>query len=91
VRLCKQVRDLADFVETRRQILHQRPGSRTNWISFAIAQFMHKQYDTALKVIEEYERSIEDQIVADADPNTEKYENSELFLFKVWRCRLNLV
>lgn len=40
-----QVRDITDFIETRRQILQSRPGSRMNWICFAIANHMAKKYD----------------------------------------------
>ena len=35
-----QMRDLNGFVETRQTLLHQKPGARGNWISFAVAHHL---------------------------------------------------
>ena len=73
-----QMRDLADFVETRRQILTLRPNTRINWIGFAVAQFLSGEHEMALKVIEQYEGTLDDSVVTDADPAV------------VTRCKLTL-
>jgi hypothetical protein len=38
-----QMRDLAGFVETRRQLLTLKPSHRNNWIGFAVAHHMNAE------------------------------------------------
>ena len=82
-----QVRDLVDFAETRRQILLTRPGSRINWICFAIANHMGKKYDMALRVMDQYEATVlkgnmKKEGIKDGDAVTAQYEDSEMYMFK---------
>jgi peptide alpha-N-acetyltransferase len=37
------MRDLAGFVETRRQLLTLKPSHRNNWIGFAVAHHMNAE------------------------------------------------
>ncbi|KAL3676814.1 hypothetical protein R1sor_026762 [Riccia sorocarpa] len=74
-----QMRDTAGFVETRRQLLTIKPSHRANWIGFAIAH--HSNYDAAMavQILEAYEGTLED----DYPPDNERYEHSEMLLYKV--------
>ncbi|KAL2608858.1 hypothetical protein R1flu_027431 [Riccia fluitans] len=74
-----QMRDMAGFVETRRQLLTIKPSHRANWIGFAIAH--HCNYDAAMavQILEAYEGTLED----DYPPDNERYEHSEMLLYKV--------
>lgn len=76
-----QVRDLDDFVETRRQLLQGKPTQKTNWISFAMANFLCGKHDVALSAIDKYETSVKKHAKPD-DPLMAKYEDSELIMFK---------
>jgi hypothetical protein len=50
--LCLQIqlRDIPGFVETRHQLLLQKPTNRNNWITFAVAHHLDKNYELALQV-----------------------------------------
>ena len=52
-----QIRELADFVESRRQLLTMRPNTRVNWMAFCVGHFYKGDHDAALKVMDEYESS----------------------------------
>jgi hypothetical protein len=43
-----QMRDLAGFVETRRQLLTLKPSHRNNWIGFAVAHHMNAEWDSCI-------------------------------------------
>ncbi|KAH9560299.1 hypothetical protein CY35_06G098800 [Sphagnum magellanicum] len=73
-----QMRDLAGFVETRRQLLTLKPSHRNNWIGFAVAHHMNADPSMAVKILEAYEGTLEE----DSPPDNEKYEHSEMLLYK---------
>ena len=75
-----QVRDLADFTETRRVILADRPGNRQHWMGLAVGKFLQGQHRAAVAVIEKYEDLKADE--RGSEPNLAKYEVSEMYLFK---------
>ena len=52
-----QTRELADFVESRRQLLTMRPNTRVNWMAFCVGHFYKGDHDAALKVMDEFESS----------------------------------
>ena len=70
-----QMRELGGFAETRRQLLTINSKNRNNWIGFAIAQHYQGDLAMALRVLEAYESTIEEQKFAD-------YETSEMLLYK---------
>lgn len=45
-----QLRDIPGFVETRHQLLILKPANRNNWITFAVAHHLNKNYELALEV-----------------------------------------
>ncbi|CAM6079648.1 unnamed protein product [Sphagnum tenellum] len=73
-----QMRDLAGFVETRRQLLTLKPSHRNNWIGFAVAHHMNADPSMAVKILEAYEGTLEE----DSPPDNERYEHSEMLLYK---------
>lgn len=70
-----QMRELGGFVETRRQLLTINSKNRNNWIGFAIAQHYQGDLAMALRVLEAYESTLEEQQYPD-------YEHSEMLLYK---------
>ena len=70
-----QMRELGGFAETRRQLLTINSKNRNNWIGFAIAQHYQGDLPMALRVLEAYESTLEEQKYAD-------YEHSEMLLYK---------
>ncbi|XP_068924748.1 N-alpha-acetyltransferase 16, NatA auxiliary subunit isoform X3 [Petaurus breviceps papuanus] len=62
--------------ETRYQLLQLRPTQRASWIGYAIAYHLLKDYDMALKLLEEFRKT--QQI----PPNKIDYEYSELILYQ---------
>lgn len=44
------MRDLPGFVESRRQIVCQKPGLRIHWIGYAVAAHLAGQHGLALTV-----------------------------------------
>uniref|UniRef100_A0ABM5FZM3 N-alpha-acetyltransferase 16, NatA auxiliary subunit isoform X2 n=1 Tax=Pogona vitticeps TaxID=103695 RepID=A0ABM5FZM3_9SAUR len=71
-----QMRDLEGYRETRYQLLQLRPTQRASWIGYAIAYHLLKDYDMALKLLEEFRKT--QQI----PPNKIDYEYSELLLYQ---------
>jgi hypothetical protein len=49
------MRDTKGFVETRQKLLAQKPNNSNNWITFAVAHHLDKNYDVAVQVLESYE------------------------------------
>ena len=43
--------------ETRYQLLVLRPGQRASWIGYAMAFHLLKDYDMALKILEEFRKT----------------------------------
>ncbi|RWR77484.1 Tetratricopeptide repeat-containing domain-containing protein [Cinnamomum micranthum f. kanehirae] len=74
-----QMRDLAGFVETRRQLLTLKPTVRINWIGFAVAQHLNSNGSNAIEILEAFERTLED----DYPPENERFEHGEMLLYKV--------
>lgn len=70
------MRDTAGFVETRQQLLHLKPSNRNNWISFAIAHHLNRNYELAVKILSVYQNTSEET------PASEGYEHSEMLLYK---------
>ncbi|XP_066562716.1 N-alpha-acetyltransferase 16, NatA auxiliary subunit [Amia ocellicauda] len=71
-----QMRDLEGYRETRYQLLQLRPTQRASWIGYAIAYHLLKDYDTALRLLEEFRKTQQ------VPPNKIDYEYSELLLFQ---------
>ena len=44
-----QMRDFNGLIETRQTLLHLKAANRNNWISFAIAYHLNKDYDLAVQ------------------------------------------
>jgi len=71
-------RDLTGFAETRRKLMQVKPTIRLNWIGYAIAEHLCKNYEFGWTCLEDYEkmfRDVKDERVTD-------YERSELFMYK---------
>ena len=47
------IRDLSAFKETRYTLLRLRPSHRVNWIAYAIAHHLLKEYDVAIKLLDQ--------------------------------------
>ncbi|XP_060143712.1 N-alpha-acetyltransferase 16, NatA auxiliary subunit isoform X4 [Globicephala melas] len=71
-----QMRDLEGYRETRYQLLQLRPTQRASWIGYAIAYHLLKDYDMALKLLEEFRQTQQ------VSPNKIDYEYSELILYQ---------
>jgi len=69
-----QMRDLEGYKETRYQLFHLRPTQRASWIGFAMSYHLLKEYDMALKLIEEFRKT--------QQKNAYDYEHSELLLYQ---------
>ncbi|XP_063719063.1 N-alpha-acetyltransferase 15, NatA auxiliary subunit-like [Symsagittifera roscoffensis] len=66
------IRDLNAFKETRYTLLGLRPSHRVNWIAYAIAHHLLKEYDVAIKLLDQLR-------VMDTERN---FEYSELLLYQ---------
>ncbi|XP_006003551.1 N-alpha-acetyltransferase 16, NatA auxiliary subunit isoform X3 [Latimeria chalumnae] len=71
-----QMRDFEGYRETRYQLLQLRPTQRASWIGYAIAYHLLKDYDMALKLLEEFRKTQQ------VPPNKIDYEYSELLLYQ---------
>lgn len=69
-----QMRDLEGYRDTRYQLLVLRPGQRASWIGYAMAYHLLKDYDMALKILEEFRKT---QV-----PKPMDYEHSEMLLYQ---------
>eukprot|EP00850_Spirogloea_muscicola_P016597 SM000135S27041 [mRNA] locus=s135:306743:314702:- [translate_table: standard] len=74
-----QMRDRAGFVETRRQLLTLKPSHRNSWIGFAVAQHINGNPAMAVQILQAYEGTLEE----DFPPENERYEHSEMLMYKV--------
>ncbi|XP_073899412.1 N-alpha-acetyltransferase 16, NatA auxiliary subunit isoform X2 [Castor canadensis] len=57
-----QMRDLEGYRETRYQLLQLRPTQRASWIGYAIAYHLLKDYDMALKLLEEFRQTQQESL-----------------------------
>lgn len=48
-------RDFHGYTETRNRLLILRPQQKQNWIAFALGSYFCKDYETALKVLSNFE------------------------------------
>lgn len=69
-----QMRDLEGYKETRYQLLVLRPGQRASWIGYAMSFHLLKDYDMALKILEEFRKT--------QTPKPKDYEHSELLMYQ---------
>lgn len=69
-----QMRDLEGYRDTRYQLLVLRPAQRASWIGYAMAFHLLKDYDMALRILEEFRKT---QSVKPYD-----YEHSEMLLYQ---------
>ncbi len=69
------VRDLAGYTVLRRKMLHDKSNVRNNWVSYAMALHLQKDYAQAIKVLDAYEDVRERASKAN-------YEDQELHLYK---------
>lgn len=73
-----QLRDYPGYVETRRQVLFAKINMPQNWILFAMANYLNKNYAKALDVLSSLEKTLREQQM-----NLKPYEMSELISFTV--------
>jgi len=86
-----QVRDFKGYMETRKKILSDRSNLKASWLFYGIASFLCENYPTALQVFENFDSLIEKERSQKQTKNgkppkldpKDKYERSELLLFKV--------
>ncbi|KAF8791900.1 N-alpha-acetyltransferase 15 like protein [Argiope bruennichi] len=69
-----QMRDLEGYRDTRYQLFILRPTQRASWIGFAMAYHLLKDFEMALKILEEFRKT---QTKRGYD-----YEHSELLLYQ---------
>ncbi|KAL4424899.1 hypothetical protein ABPG77_002122 [Micractinium sp. CCAP 211/92] len=73
-----QMRDMPGFLETRQTLLELKSNNKHNWISFALAHHLCGHHEVAVKVLESYEATVEEE----GQGAGEAYEHSELLLYK---------
>ena len=69
-----QMREMEPFLESRRKILNAKPTMPSSWVTFAIANYFSKYYDTAFDIISKYQNVCSDR--------GDRYQESELILFQ---------
>lgn len=57
-----QMRDYDGYIESRRNMLQQKPGFRQNWTALAIAHHLNGNYEEAENVLNTYEDTIKAKI-----------------------------
>lgn len=72
-----QMRDLEGYRETRYKLFELRPTHRASWIGYAMSFHLLKDYSSALKIIEEFRKTM--QV---STKNSFDYEYSELLLYQ---------
>jgi len=68
------MRDLEGYKETRLQLFHLRPTHKASWIGFAMSYHLLKDYDMALKILEEFRKT--------QKKTSYDYEYSELLMYQ---------
>lgn len=74
-----QLRDYEGYAETRRQILVGKSGVQQNWITYAVALTLAKDYSRALEVLKSFEKTLSDDKSSD---KLKKKERTELILLE---------
>lgn len=69
-----QMRDLDGYKETRYKLFELRPTQRASWIGYAMSFHLLQDYDKALKILEEFRKTIQ--------KTSYDYEYSELLLYQ---------
>ena len=73
-----QMRDHRGFVESRRRLLTLKPTLKVNWIGFAVAHHLNKNYDMVLQVLRMYEGTL----AADKTKASQRnYDTNEVALY----------
>eukprot|EP01087_Luapelamoeba_hula_P012172 TRINITY_DN3380_c3_g1_i2.p1 TRINITY_DN3380_c3_g1~~TRINITY_DN3380_c3_g1_i2.p1 ORF type:complete len:936 (-),score=231.59 TRINITY_DN3380_c3_g1_i2:43-2850(-) len=73
--LLAQVRDLPALLEVRRKLLQLKPSHKANWIGFAVAHHLVKDYAGALDVLNKFE-------AAQDEDAKDSLEHGEMLLFR---------
>jgi len=68
-----QMRDLEGFKETRIKLFELRPTHRASWIGYAMSNHLLKDYPAALKILEEFRKTL---------GNQRDFEYSELLMYQ---------
>lgn len=69
-----QMRDLDGYKETRYKLFELRPTQRASWIGYAMSFHLLQDFDKALKILEEFRKTIQ--------KTSYDYEYSELLLYQ---------
>eukprot|EP01006_Ploeotia_vitrea_P048720 TRINITY_DN67265_c5_g1_i3.p1 TRINITY_DN67265_c5_g1~~TRINITY_DN67265_c5_g1_i3.p1 ORF type:complete len:777 (+),score=98.35 TRINITY_DN67265_c5_g1_i3:351-2333(+) len=69
-----QCMDTEGLLHTRHKLLALKPGHKFNWMGFALAHHLAKNYSMALKVLSAFENLL--------DPADSKYEKSEFLMYR---------
>jgi len=69
-----QMRDLEGFKETRIKLFELRPTHRASWIGYAMSNHLLKDYPAALKILEEFRKTLQKQPY--------DFEYSELLMYQ---------
>ncbi|XP_076045316.1 N-alpha-acetyltransferase 15/16 isoform X2 [Oratosquilla oratoria] len=69
-----QMRDLEGYKETRYRLFELRPTQRASWIGYAMSFHLLKDYEMALRILEEFRKTIQ--------KTTYDFEYSELLLYQ---------
>jgi len=69
-----QMRDLEGYKDTRYKLFELRPTQRASWIGYAMSFHLLKDFSTALKIIEEFRKTMQ--------KSSYDYEHSELLLYQ---------
>ncbi|KAK9474672.1 NMDA receptor-regulated protein 1-domain-containing protein [Dipodascopsis tothii] len=73
-----QTRQYEALIASRKSLLQQRPGLRSNWTSLAIAYYMVGNYAQAEAILTKFEETLPDE----PPKEDAELENSELLLYK---------
>ncbi|EQB79048.1 N(alpha)-acetyltransferase 15, NatA auxiliary subunit isoform 2 [Camelus ferus] len=69
------MRDLEGYRETRYQLLQLRPAQRASWIGYAIAYHLLEDYEMAAKILEEFRKTQQNQVLREAGLYREALEH----------------
>ncbi len=73
-----QMRDYEGYIQSRKNMLSQKPGIRQNWTALAIANHLAGNYDTAESVLTTYEETLKSK------PPRADMEHWEAILYKTY-------
>jgi tetratricopeptide (TPR) repeat protein len=72
------LRDYSGYAETRRQLLVGKPSVQANWVTYAVALYLAKDFSRALEVLSSFEKTVKEE----KTEKLKKKERSELTLFE---------